>query len=99
MIKWASKYFGSIPAVFIDGMLYALLGLFIFLQSYISSDEALKHISEGARWWTLLVVGCCATLVGAIKMFRSTAFSDHQEQKKAPVRSFTPTENTQTPVP
>lgn len=82
MLRFAADYFKSIPPVFIDGLLYCLIALFTFTQGYLSGDESKKFISDFARFWVLFGVGGMATVTGALKMFRSTSYSEHQENKK-----------------
>lgn len=82
MIKRISNYFAGIQPVFIDGTLYALMAFFIFSQSYLGGDEAAKWISPAVKFWINYVVGGMAAFFGAVKMFRSTAFAEHQENKK-----------------
>lgn len=82
MIRWASQYLGSIPAVFIDGFLYMLIAMFTFLQGYMSGDEAAKWVNPEVRFWMNCTIGSLAAACGAIKMFRSTSYSAHQDAKK-----------------
>lgn len=82
MIRAMHKYFGSIPPVFLDGTLYALIALLIFNQTYFGGDEAAKYVSPVAKFWINWAIGSSATLFGAIKMFRSTAFAEHRDAKK-----------------
>lgn len=82
MIKKAADYLGSVPAVFIDGALYALMAFFIFSQSYLGGDEAAKWISPEAKFWINYTLGGLGAFFGAVKMFRSTAYADHQQAKE-----------------
>lgn len=85
-LKFISNYLASIPAVFIDGVLYALIAFLIFSQSYLGGDEAAKYVSPAVKFWMNYAVGGLGAFFGAIKMFRSTSYADHQETKeiKAP---------------
>lgn len=82
MIRAVQLYFSSIPAVFIDGLLYVLLAFFSFWTGSFSSDDAGKYISPIALWWGKQVLGSVAAGLLAVKMYRSTSFADHQQQKK-----------------
>ena len=82
MIAYIQRYLSSIPPVFIDGMLYAMIAWFTFNQSYLSGDEAAKYIPAEVKFWLNWVIGSGASLFAAIKMFRSTVFADHQAKKK-----------------
>lgn len=67
----------SLSPVFVEGLLYASLAIFLFLQSYFGSDEAAKYVSPVALFWIKAVIGSLASACGAVKMFRSTTYSDH----------------------
>lgn len=82
MIRAAQKYFASIPAVFIDGVLYVLVQMLTVLSTQIGTDESAKYIEAETLFWTKVVIGELAAGVLAIKMFRSTTFADHQQTKK-----------------
>jgi hypothetical protein len=82
MIKATANYFKSIPPVFIDGALYALIAWFTFNQSYLGGDEAAKYIDAKTKFILNWVIGSGATIFASIKMFRSTTFSEHREEKK-----------------
>ena len=82
MLAAIQKYFTSVSPMFIDGTLYALVAWFIFNQSYFGGDEAAKYIEPATKFWLNWVIGSGATLVGAIKMFRSTSYSEHLAENK-----------------
>lgn len=81
MIKAFQKYLYSLPPVFIDGILYAMIAWFTFNQSYLGGDEAAKWIEPETKFWINWMIGSGATIFAAIKMFRSTTFAEHQAQK------------------
>ena len=82
MIRWASQYLGSIQPVFLDGLLYVLIAIFGAITACMSTDEAAKYLEPETLFWirTTASVGGAAFL--ALKMFRSTAFADHQASGK-----------------
>lgn len=82
MIAFIQKYFASIPSVFIDGALYALIAWFTFNQAYFGGDEASKYIEPETKFWLNWSIGSGASLFAAIKMFRSTVFAEHKTKKK-----------------
>ncbi len=82
MIRAVANYFGSIQPVFIDGLLYALIAWFTFNQTYFGGDEAAKYITDVTKFWLNWGIGSGVVICTAIKMFRSTSYSEHQEQKK-----------------
>lgn len=83
MIHSLATYFSGLPPVFTDGMLYVLVAIFAFQNSVLSSDDAAKYISPGLLFWMKFTIGSLAAGALALKLFRSTAFADHQQQKKA----------------
>lgn len=82
MIRGLANYLAGVPPVFIDGLLYALVALFAFLQNQFGSDDAAKFISPVVLFWLKTAVGSMGAAVLSIKLYRSTAFAEHQAQKK-----------------
>jgi hypothetical protein len=82
MIKAAASYFAGIPSVFIDGLLYCLIALFMFCQTYFGGDEAAKYISPTTKFWINGAFGALGAVVGSLKMFRSNTFAEHQKSKE-----------------
>lgn len=73
----------TIPAVFIDGTLYVSIALLMYLTTQFGSDEAAKYVEARTLWYITTSLGAIGTAAGALKMFRSTSYSDHLNQKKA----------------
>jgi len=82
MIAAIQKYFTSVPPMFIDGALYAMIAWFTFNQAYFGGDEAAKYIDPETKFWLNWIIGSSASLFAAIKMFRSTSYSEHLEEVK-----------------
>jgi hypothetical protein len=82
MIKSIQKYFSGIPGVFIDGLLYTCISVLAFLMTQFGSDEAAKYLSPQSLWWLTTALGSISIGLSSIKMFRSTSFAQHQEDKK-----------------
>lgn len=82
MIRALSLYFGGISPVFIDGLTYVLIAFFAAIAAALSSDEAAKFIAPTALFWSRTVCQAFSAALLALKMFRSTAFAEHVEQKK-----------------
>jgi hypothetical protein len=82
MIKAAANYFSAVPPVFIDGLLYCLIALFMFCTTYFSGDEAAKYISANIKFWLNGAFGAAGAVVGALKMFRSNTFAEHTASKE-----------------
>lgn len=68
------------PVVF-DGTLYASIAIFVFMQGFLSSDEAYKYCNPYLLFWSKFLVGSIAAGVGALKMFRSNSYSEHQKEQ------------------
>ena len=65
--------------MWIDAVLYCCMGLFAFMSTYLSSDDAYKYVQPYVLFYAKFFVGCGAAVAGALKMFRSTSFADHQK--------------------
>jgi hypothetical protein len=89
MIAAIQRYFTSVPPMFIDGALYALIAWFTFNQAYFGGDEAAKYIEPETKFWLNWAIGSSASLFAAIKMFRSTSYSEHLEEVKKEEKSGT----------
>jgi hypothetical protein len=73
--------------VHVDGTLYVCIAVFLAIQSYFCSEDAYKYVNAYAIFW---VKGICAVIgagAGALKMFRSTSYSDSVNQDKDEVAS------------
>lgn len=79
------KQLCSIPSVWIDGSTYILLAVFMFLQNHFSSDDAAKFIAPQTLFIVKGVVGAFSAMFLALKLFRSTAFSDSKTDKETKV--------------
>ncbi len=86
MIRSAIQKLASIPAVFIDGSLYVLIALFGALSAAFSTDEAAKYLHPEHLFWLRTICNVNAAWLLALKMFRSTSYSQHvvvaEEKKK-----------------
>jgi len=82
LILYLQRYFSSVSPMWTDGALYVLIGIFQAASACFGSDEAAKYIPDIALFW--LRTGCNISSAGllALKMFRSTSFSEHIENKK-----------------
>lgn len=72
----------SLSPVCTDAILYMLIAMFMFMQSYLSSDEAAKYVNPATLFWVKFYIGALGAGIGALKMFRSTTFADHQNETK-----------------
>ena len=84
--------------MFIDGLLYVLIAVFGAAAGMFSTDEAAKYIEPATLFW---LRGFCAVNSAtwlALKMFRSTAFSEHRDAKKAAPNPDPVADSPRTPV-
>lgn len=81
-LKAIADYFNGIPSVFIDGLLYVMIGVLAFLLAVFSSDDAAKYIEAETLFWTKVWIGGTNAAVVAAKMFRSTQFAEHRAYKE-----------------
>ncbi len=86
MIAYLQKYFTNISPVFLDGLLYILIALFGALSAAFSSDESAKYLEPENLFWIRTFCGANSAWLLALKMFRSTAFAEHQAQVKKEVK-------------
>ncbi len=82
MIRALSKYFSTIPPVFIDGLLYVMLAITAVNAGMLTSDAAKELMGKGLLFYAMWINSAADAGLLALKMFRSTAFADHQEAKK-----------------
>ena len=81
MIRAIAKYFQGIPSMFIDGALYFLIAVFMFLQAQFGSDEAGKFIELEPLFWIKTFVGAVSAGLLAVKLFRSNEYAEHKRAK------------------
>ena len=85
MIRWTYQYFTKLPPVpsaYIDGFLYVSIAFWGALGTSMGSDEAAKWVPDVWLFWIRTFCGVNSAWLLALKMFRSTAFSDHQKEQK-----------------
>ncbi len=82
MIKATANYLASIPPVFLDGALYVMVQMLTVLSTQFGTDESAKFIEPATLFWIKIVIGELAAGALALKLFRSTTYSEHQKAKK-----------------
>jgi hypothetical protein len=82
MLKLTYSYFSTIPAVFIDGAIYVLLAISATWAAALTSDIAHTLMGPVLLFWVSSTNASAGAALLALKMFRSTAFADHQQNKK-----------------
>lgn len=75
-------------AVWIDGSLYVLIAGCAFLEAFFGSDMAYKYIEPYTLFWLKGSIGFIGATALALKMFRSTTFSDHKDENEAADRKL-----------
>jgi len=87
VINWLTA---GISPIQLDGTLYMLIAAFGSIQTFFTSDEAYKYVDPNWLFWIKCLTGIALAVVGALKMFRSTAYAEHikseqtQKQQEKP---------------
>jgi len=66
----------------IDGLIYVLIAFFGAASSALSQDDAAKYIEPATLWLSRNLCTAIAAALLALKMFRSTAYSDYLNKIK-----------------
>ena len=82
MILWLVKKYSGVKPVVIDGILYVLIAMFGSIIAAFTSDEAYKYCNVYFIFWTKTISEIGLAGVSALKMFRSTSYSDHLATKQ-----------------
>jgi hypothetical protein len=80
--KWFWVAMQTVKPVHIDGVLYVCIAVFVFMQSWFSSDDAYKYVNPFVIFWIKGICGTVGAAAGALKMFRSTGYSDSLKDKQ-----------------
>jgi hypothetical protein len=81
MKNWLIQVF-TVKPVILDGFLYVLIALFGGMEATFTSDEAFKYLNVYFIYYSKTIVVWLLEVVTAIKMFRSTSYSDHLAKVK-----------------
>lgn len=76
-------YFQGIKPVWIDGTFYVLLALFGSIELTFNNDDIYKYVGAVQVFWIKNVLAWMLATVTALKMFRSTTYADHVNEKDA----------------
>lgn len=82
MLLWIQQYCSKVKPVIIDGALYILIAVFGAIEGIINQDDAYKYWNVNTLYWTKFLVIVALAATGALKMFRSTTYSEHLETKQ-----------------
>lgn len=80
--RYIANTLNKIKPVYIDGFLYVSLAVIMFYQTELGKDEAYKYFDPYFLYYTKEVLGGLGAGALALKLFRNTAYSDHQQNKK-----------------
>ena len=76
------SYFSKIKPVTVDGTLYVLIAVFGASVTITTSDDAYKYFNPYFLYYTRCAVEVLLAGVSALKMFRSTSYSEHIKEKE-----------------
>lgn len=83
MINYIIKTYGGLKPVVIDGFLYVVIAVCGFAEATLTSDDVYKYMNPFLVFYTKWMVGMLGAGATALKMFRNTSYSEHQDAKKA----------------
>lgn len=72
----------TVKPVHIDGALYCAIGFLTALLVCLDSDKAVKLIAPATLWWVQTIAESLNGGLLALKMFRSTSYSDSKDPTK-----------------
>jgi hypothetical protein len=62
-----------------DGLIYVLIALFGATGAALGTDDAAKYIEPATLWYAKSICNAIAASLLALKMFRSTTYSDARD--------------------
>ena len=71
-------------AVHVDGTLYVMIAVCGAVVATFSTDDAYKYVNPYIIFWSKAVFEVIGAGAGALKMFRSTGYSDSLKDKLTP---------------
>jgi len=77
MLIWFVNKYSKLKPVVIDGALYVSIAIFGSLTGIFGSDETFKYVNVYVCWWVKSISEIGLAGASALKMFRSTSYSDH----------------------
>lgn len=90
MINWVIKRYGNMKSVVIDGFLYVVIAVCGFAEATLTSDDIFKYMNPYCVFYSKWIMGMIGAGATALKMFRSTSYSEHQDAKKAAANAQLP---------
>jgi hypothetical protein len=86
---WIYNRFSKLPYVYLDGVICVLLAIFMAIGDSFNSDEAAKYLDPWRLFWARSACGWIAQGLLALKLYRSTSYSDHIAMDKAKIPKTT----------
>ncbi len=83
MLRWIQERASGIKPVIIDGFLYVVIAMSGSLEVALTSDDAYKYLNPYFIYFAKNINAVILAGITALKMYRSTSYSEHQEEKKA----------------
>lgn len=86
--KWVINFVDAIrglmrfPPVVIDGTLYVSIAVLTSLQSSFAEEAATQFLGAPTLYWVQTTCKAMLASALALKMFRSTSYSDHVKPKE-----------------
>lgn len=82
MLRAIQNYLMEIKPVYLDGFIYIGMATTGVNAAMLSSDNAAKYIDPMWLFYLLWINGIADAVLLSIKMYRSTSFADHKEEKR-----------------
>lgn len=83
MLTWIVNKYGNTKPVVIDGFLYVVIAVCGTITAIMTSDEVYKYMNPYVVFYVKGVNEILCAASTALKMYRSTSYSEHQAEKKA----------------
>ena len=83
MLLKIQNYFASVKPVTVDGALYVLIAIFGAVMALMQSDDTYKYMNPYVCFYVKFFADIGLAGTTALKMFRSTSYSEHVADKKA----------------
>jgi hypothetical protein len=74
----------------LEAIIVTLIAIFVFLQGYLTSDEAFKYCNPTDLFWLKAIVGALAAGGIALKSFMSSTYSDWKKDTSDDKADLTP---------
>lgn len=83
MLNWIVKKYGNMKPVVIDGFLYVVIAVCGTITAIMTSDEIYKYMNPYCVFYFKGLNEILCAAATALKMYRSTSYSEHQAEVKA----------------